>query len=155
MGSGLEIGLRALLTAQSALDVIGHNISNANTPGYSRQDLMVSPTRPQLVRGMQMGSGVLIGSPGPVISPGVGRAAVIRGQAKLRVAQTNRRHRIVEQILVQVAAHDELAPGAPLRHVDVGVLPQQPACVTACGCGITQRELKPYPLRVHPPPHGR
>ena len=32
----LNIGLNALLTAQNALDTVGHNIANANTPGYSR-----------------------------------------------------------------------------------------------------------------------
>lgn len=40
MGSlSLGTGLRALLTAQGALDTIGHNLANAGTPGYSRQRL--------------------------------------------------------------------------------------------------------------------
>ncbi len=34
---GIEIGKRAIVTHQVALDVTGHNISNANTAGYSRQ----------------------------------------------------------------------------------------------------------------------
>lgn len=34
---GLEIGRRALQAQQSALNITGHNIANANTPGYSRQ----------------------------------------------------------------------------------------------------------------------
>src|SRR5262249_51185634 len=34
---GLETTLRGLLAQQSALDVTSHNIANANTPGYSRQ----------------------------------------------------------------------------------------------------------------------
>jgi flagellar hook-associated protein 1 FlgK len=34
---GLEIGKRGLQAHQTAMDVTGHNISNANTEGYSRQ----------------------------------------------------------------------------------------------------------------------
>ena len=48
----LNIGLKALLTAQSALDTVGHNVSNANTPGYSRQSLQVSASPSILVRGI-------------------------------------------------------------------------------------------------------
>jgi flagellar hook-associated protein 1 len=35
--AGLNIGLSGLTAAQSALDVVGHNIANVNTPGYSRE----------------------------------------------------------------------------------------------------------------------
>jgi flagellar hook-associated protein 1 FlgK len=34
---GLETALRGLQAAQEAIDTTGHNIANANTPGYSRQ----------------------------------------------------------------------------------------------------------------------
>ncbi|MDD3024418.1 MAG: flagellar hook-associated protein FlgK, partial [Syntrophomonadaceae bacterium] len=34
---GLEIGKRGIFTSQTALDITGHNISNAGTPGYARQ----------------------------------------------------------------------------------------------------------------------
>ncbi len=54
----LNIGLKALLTAQSALDTVGHNVSNANTPGYSRQSLQVSASPSILVRGIAIGNGV-------------------------------------------------------------------------------------------------
>lgn len=35
--AGLNIGLSGLRASQNALDVIGHNIANVNTTGYSRQ----------------------------------------------------------------------------------------------------------------------
>lgn len=35
--TGLEIASRALKTNQAVLDVVGHNIANVNTPGYTRQ----------------------------------------------------------------------------------------------------------------------
>ncbi len=41
---GLEASKRGLFTQQSALYTTGHNISNANTPGYSRQRVNMNPT---------------------------------------------------------------------------------------------------------------
>jgi flagellar hook-associated protein 1 FlgK len=55
---GLNIGLKALLTSQSALDIVGHNVANANTPGYSRQTLGVSAGGVLNLRGLSIGSGV-------------------------------------------------------------------------------------------------
>ena len=52
MSAGLNIAARALNANQSVLNVIGHNISNANTVGYSRQSVSLSA-----VEGQQAGSG--------------------------------------------------------------------------------------------------
>ena len=41
---GLETSKRGLFTQQSALYTTGHNISNANTAGYSRQRVNMQPT---------------------------------------------------------------------------------------------------------------
>lgn len=64
---GLNIARRALQTQQRALDVMGHNIANANTPGYSRQvarQVTTPPfTLPSRMRPMsagQVGTGVQI-----------------------------------------------------------------------------------------------
>ena len=46
---GIETSLRALRAQQLALEVTGHNISNANTPGYSRQVADMSATDPYSV----------------------------------------------------------------------------------------------------------
>lgn len=43
---GLELSLRALQTQQAAINVTGHNIANANTPGYSRQGVRLTTTAP-------------------------------------------------------------------------------------------------------------
>ena len=42
---GIETTLRGLLAEQGALDVTSHNIANASTEGYSRQEavLVASP----------------------------------------------------------------------------------------------------------------
>lgn len=54
----LNTGMKALLAAQSGLETVGHNVSNANTPGYSREELLVSASRTQVVRGLAVGGGV-------------------------------------------------------------------------------------------------
>ena len=45
-GSILSTGQQALLAHQTALQVTGQNIANANTPGYSREraELVSAPT---------------------------------------------------------------------------------------------------------------
>jgi flagellar hook-associated protein FlgK len=55
---GLNTGLKALLTAQSKLETIGHNLSNASTPGYSRQSLEISSSPTLRIRGLVQGTGV-------------------------------------------------------------------------------------------------
>jgi len=62
---GMDIAKKALATSQLNLQVIAHNIANANTPGYSRQraELMTPPplVYPSLNRGdfpQQLGTGV-------------------------------------------------------------------------------------------------
>ena len=58
---GFEIGRRALQAQQRALDVVGHNIANANTPGYSRQMINLTATEPY-----EAISAVRSGQPGQV-----------------------------------------------------------------------------------------
>ena len=58
MNLSLNTGLKALLNAQFVLDTIGHNIANANTPGYSRQRVQARASMPIGMAGMAIGSGV-------------------------------------------------------------------------------------------------
>lgn len=65
---GLEMAKQALFTQQSALYTTGHNISNANTEGYSRQRVNFealpgypSPSRNSPKMAGQLGSGVTAG----------------------------------------------------------------------------------------------
>lgn len=63
---GFNTVVRGLAAHQASLDTVGHNISNANTDGYSRQRVNLSTTRPQVVFGAngdnQLGTGVNIES---------------------------------------------------------------------------------------------
>jgi flagellar hook-associated protein 1 len=66
---GLETARRGMFTQQSALYTTGHNIANANTPGYSRQRVNFEQTEPYPAAALnrpqipgQMGTGVTAGS---------------------------------------------------------------------------------------------
>ncbi len=43
---GIEISKRGILTQQAALTKSGHNVSNANTPGFSRQVVKMVAAEP-------------------------------------------------------------------------------------------------------------
>jgi len=58
--SAIEIGRRALLAQQAALQTMGHNIANVNTPGYSRQRVSVQSTFPETATYGQLGTGVSV-----------------------------------------------------------------------------------------------
>lgn len=53
---GISVG--GLLSNQAALNTTAHNIANANTEGYSRQRVDLTPSSPQFVGGNYFGAGV-------------------------------------------------------------------------------------------------
>ncbi|MCL5781225.1 MAG: flagellar basal body protein, partial [Firmicutes bacterium] len=64
---GLEIAKRGVMSHRTALDVTGHNIANANTAGYSRQEAVLKPTDPWTLPNLatkmlpgQLGTGVTV-----------------------------------------------------------------------------------------------
>lgn len=56
--SSLNIGLSGLQAAQGALNVVGHNIANVNTPNYSRQRVDLNANLPQNFGTLEFGTGV-------------------------------------------------------------------------------------------------
>jgi len=58
LNAGMNIGLSGLHASQSALDVVGHNIANINTPGYSRQEVDLATNPATDFGGHQYGGGV-------------------------------------------------------------------------------------------------
>jgi flagellar hook-associated protein 1 FlgK len=67
LSAGLNLALNALLAHQQAIEVIEHNVANANTPGYHRQEAMLAAglayPSPRLAGGTypgQMGTGVMV-----------------------------------------------------------------------------------------------
>jgi flagellar hook-associated protein 1 FlgK len=65
--TGLQTSLRGLLAQQRSIDVTGHNIANASTPGFSRQEAVLATTdalQIQTGAGLpgQLGAGVDVAS---------------------------------------------------------------------------------------------
>jgi flagellar hook-associated protein 1 FlgK len=58
VSSLFEIGRSALLASQKALTVTSHNIANVNTPGFSRQEVVLNVANPVLLNGSYLGMGV-------------------------------------------------------------------------------------------------
>lgn len=54
----LNVGARALLANQTALQTTGNNIANVNTPGYSRQQAILAATQGQFTGSGYIGKGV-------------------------------------------------------------------------------------------------
>ncbi len=57
-GGIIDIGLSGLLAAQQGLRTTGHNITNVNTEGYSRQQVQQGAREPQFFGGFYYGKGV-------------------------------------------------------------------------------------------------
>ncbi|MBD3169280.1 MAG: flagellar hook-associated protein FlgK [candidate division Zixibacteria bacterium] len=55
---GFEIARRALLSQQYAINITGHNIANANTPGFSRQNVIFNTMPPMYAHPDYGGTGV-------------------------------------------------------------------------------------------------
>ncbi len=43
--TGLQTALRGILAHQQAIDTTSHNVANANTEGYSRQEAVMAPSQ--------------------------------------------------------------------------------------------------------------
>ena len=58
MSNLLNVGSRALLANEAALQTIGHNIANSSTVGYSRQNVVLQTMEGQFTGGGYIGKGV-------------------------------------------------------------------------------------------------
>lgn len=55
--TGLQTALRGLTAAQAAIDTTSHNIANANTPGYSRQEAVLTESPTMTLPSLSVGGG--------------------------------------------------------------------------------------------------
>lgn len=62
MADLLQVGISGLRAHQTALTVTGHNITNAGTEGYSRQEVNFTENNPQFNGGVWVGNGVSVAS---------------------------------------------------------------------------------------------
>lgn len=58
----IRLASNALRADQIALQVVGQNIANANTPGYIREEVALSPAPTQTIGGLSLGLGVQVDS---------------------------------------------------------------------------------------------
>jgi flagellar hook-associated protein 1 FlgK len=58
--SSIQIANNALIAAQLGLQVTSNNVANANTPGYIRQELVLTPAPTQRYGGLLLGLGVSV-----------------------------------------------------------------------------------------------
>ena len=54
----LQTGTQALLAQQKGIEIAGHNIANVNTPGYSRQKVIMQANMPSMTSQGLVGAGV-------------------------------------------------------------------------------------------------
>jgi len=89
ISSSFSIGRSALATYQSALQVIGNNIANAATPGYSRLNANLEPIPGLAAGGGQIGNGVRLAG----VSRSVSEALLTR----LRTANSDQQSAYAER----------------------------------------------------------
>lgn len=73
MANLLGIGQSALAAAQVGIATTGHNIANASTPGYNRQELLQTASVAQTLGGTFVGQGVSVGQVRRVYNEFLGR----------------------------------------------------------------------------------
>ena len=84
-GDILGIGVSALLAFQRSLVTTGHNISNVNTAGYSRQTVDLQSNTPQFASNGFVGTGVQIASVTRVYNEFVGNQVLANNTANSRL----------------------------------------------------------------------
>lgn len=92
MTAALNIGARALNANLAALQVIGHNIANVNTDGYSRQSVEMVSSGYQVLGGNYFGKGAEIGTVSRAHSAYLTREAQLAGS--LAAADSERYSRL-------------------------------------------------------------
>jgi flagellar hook-associated protein 1 len=60
--SSLQLGVKSFEANKLAIDITGHNIANVNTPGYSKQEVVLSASQPMQTFAGLVGNGVEINS---------------------------------------------------------------------------------------------
>lgn len=105
----LNVAARALITNQSVLQTIGHNIANANTVGYSRQTAEL-----QQVPGQQMGNGYY--------GKGVEIAAVTRSYDAFLTRQANSTQTVASADAVRFEKMQQVESLFPLGEGSLGTM---------------------------------
>lgn len=78
----LKIAASSLQAQQKAMNVVSNNISNANTPGYSKQTATLATMTPDTIAGLSFGRGVNVASVTRIVDPVINNALLDNGAQK-------------------------------------------------------------------------
>ncbi|MBI3818684.1 MAG: flagellar hook-associated protein FlgK [Planctomycetes bacterium] len=95
---GYDIGIKSLLASQSALQTIGNNVANANTPGFSREQVIMGESAPVMVGGLSLGTGVDIAQIRRVVDEGLDLRILANRSALARMSTENSGLQQIESI---------------------------------------------------------
>lgn len=100
MSGLLNVGARALLANQVALQTAGNNIANVNTPGYSRQSVALQTSPGQFTGGGYIGKGVDIISITRAASEFLTRQAALAGSVSAGDTVRSEKLRQLEDVFI-------------------------------------------------------
>ena len=145
----LTTGLRALLSAQRVLDTIGHNVANANTPGYSRQRV-------------QLDSGLALQRGGMLVGSGVDASRVDRSVDSLLARRIMAQRGVMGGLGTRISTLSEIesffgepGPGGVGQLFDGFFSAASELSTTPRGLGAPQRPAAERPVPGRPPAPGR
>ncbi|MCA9056226.1 MAG: flagellar hook-associated protein FlgK, partial [Planctomycetaceae bacterium] len=98
--SYLDIGLSGIRANQVALRMIGHNIANAGTEGYHRQDVRLADRLPVTLQGLSLGTGVDVARIERLVQQTVESALTSNTSVASRVDAQRSAWRSIETILL-------------------------------------------------------
>lgn len=99
----LRIGLSALQASQFAINNVSHNLANASTEGFHRQEVLFQTNQPDFVRGRFIGSGVDVSDIRRI------RDMIIEGSLTTASSDLSR---IDQSLLIESRIESMIAPGA-------------------------------------------
>lgn len=106
-----SIGVSALQASQRALDVTGHNIANANTPGYHRQVVQLATATPLRLGQFSIGRGVTVNDIQRIFNDNIEAAQVRQATAS---GESESQLTFATQLESRLS-NEEASPGARLE----------------------------------------
>lgn len=105
---GFDSGLKSLLASQAALQTIGNNIANANTPGYAREQVILSSSGPVTVGGFSFGTGVDVATIRRVVDEGLEQRLLLHGGVLARLGVERAGYQQLESMLTGASLAPQL-----------------------------------------------
>lgn len=138
MSSMLGIGITGLMAYQRSLRTVSHNVSNAQTEGYSRQRVNLGTQTPLFMGGQYMGTGVRVVNVERVYDSFVTRQTQLYTSSYNSAETTARYASTVDELLADPSVG--LGPALDDYFATVQAVANDPADVSARQAFLTQAE---------------